>query len=312
MPQANLDAGTIKTSILIPAKNGQSHIAACLQAIYSQQMVEPFEVLIIDSGSTDGTLEIARDFPARIETIPPETFHHARTRNLAANLARGEFLVFLSQDAIPASSTWLNAMIGNFRDPEVGAVYGRQLPSPGAPLERLETLATLYGDDRIVKKAFTAKHFGYRYYHFSDANSAIRKKVWEATKFPEDLKVFEDIAIAKRILEAGWSIVYEPQASVFHSHFHTTAGLFKRYFDLGYTMRKLQIWSPTTGTSLVRDAWNLMLRKVSRFDGNGNSRNVGVSLSQDLAKSAGMFLGLYEHLLPLSIKRRMSAFRVYE
>src|SRR5712692_11332837 len=106
----------IETSILIPTKNGAQELEACLRAVYSQKGTGPLEVIVIDSGSTDATLEIARGFPVRIEQIPPETFHHARTRNYAASLAKGEFLVFLSQDAIPASEAWLGAMISNFDD----------------------------------------------------------------------------------------------------------------------------------------------------------------------------------------------------
>src|SRR5713226_2358757 len=111
----------IETSIVIPTKNGAQDIGNCVEAVYSQKGVAPFEVIVIDSGSTDATLEIARRYPVRIEQIPAETFHHARTRNFAASIAKGEFLVFLSQDAIPASDAWLGAMISNFDDRSVGA-----------------------------------------------------------------------------------------------------------------------------------------------------------------------------------------------
>jgi len=302
----------IETSILIPTKNGERDIGACLEAAYSQEGVGPIEVLVIDSGSTDATLEIARRYPVRIENIPPESFHHARTRNFAANLATGEFLVFLSQDAVPADGLWLSAMLKNFRDPAVGAVYGRQLPVPGAPLERHDTLAAVYGDERLVKAPSTQGNLGYRYYHFSDANAAIRKSVWQKTRFPEDFKVFEDLGIAKRILDSGWQIVYEPQSRVYHSHSHTTFALFKRYFDIGFTFSRLGIWNNGTRASLVRDAWKQLRGKISRFNGNEDSYKAGVSVGSDLAKSAGMFLGLNERFLPLALKRRMSAFRVYE
>jgi rhamnosyltransferase len=146
----------------------------------------------------------------------------------------------------------------------------------------------------------------------STVNAAIRRDVWAATKFPEELKVFEDMGIAKRILDQGWTIVYEPAASVYHSHQHTTLGLFKRYFDMGYTFRQLGIWNAGTKASLLQDAWKLVRRKVARCDSSANVRKARASLSQDLAKSAGMFLGLNERFLPLMLKRRMSAFRVYE
>src|SRR5258708_7910910 len=126
----------IKTSILVLTKNEEQNIESCLRAVYSQEVADPFEVLIVDSGSTDSTVEIARQFPAQIEQIPAEAFHHARTRNLAASLAKGELLVFLVADATPVSNLWLRTLIANFEDSSVGAVHGRQLPKPGSSLER--------------------------------------------------------------------------------------------------------------------------------------------------------------------------------
>jgi rhamnosyltransferase len=299
-------------SILILTKNEAGNIGTCLGAVFSQHCSRPFEVIVVDSGSSDETVEIARRYPAQISTIPPESFHHARTRNYTASLANGDILVYLAADAFPASENWLSALLENLEDPQVGAVYGRHLPKAGSTLEREDALGAVYGEERLVKDASTRKKLGYRYYHMSTVNAAIRRNVWAATKFPEELKVFEDLGIAKRILDRGWKIVYEPRASVYHSHGHTTSGLFKRYFDIGYTMRQLGIWNEGTRLSLLRDAWDLMRRKVARFDGNGNSGMVTASLGQDLAKSAGMFLGLNERFLPFAVKRWMSAFRVYD
>ena len=187
------------------------------------------------------------------------------------------------------------------------------MPRPGSSAEREDALDIVYGEKRIVKDPAHRNGLGYRFYHFSDVNAAMRRSVWEATCFPEDLKVFEDLGIAKRILDAGWKIVYEPEACVFHSHDHTTTGLFKRYFDIGYTLKLLQIWdSPGTRTSMLRDMWKLLKNKVKRVGDKGTGRLVGKGIQQDIAKSAGLFLGLNQSYLPLTIKRRLSAFRVFE
>lgn len=301
----------VAISVLLLTKNGSSDLERVLPALYSQKDVPRFEVIAVDSGSSDGTIPLLRRYPVRLIQIPAEVFHHARTRNMAASLSFGEFLVLLSQDAVPASDFWLKNLLASFRDPQVGAVYGRHLPRPGSVAERHDTLDTIYGAKRVVKDPSHRNGLGYRFYHFSDANAAIRRSVWEVTQFPEDLKVFEDIGIAKRMLDRGWKIVYEPDAAVIHSHNHSTIGLFKRYFDIGYTLKHLRIWdAPGTRKSLRRDAWKLMERKLKRAS-RGKSTPVAWGISQDLAKSIGLFLGLNQDILPLALKRRFSAFGVF-
>ena len=301
----------IETSVIIPTKNGAQDIGVCLEAVFSQKGAGRVEVLVIDSGSTDSTLEIVRRYPVRLERIPPETFHHARTRNHGASLAEGKFLVFLSQDAIPSSNAWLAAMLANFTDETVGAVYGKQLPKSGRNIERQYTLNVHYGDLKIVKDVKSREKLGYRYYFFSDANSAIRKNVWQVTGFPEELKIFEDIGIAKRILESGKKIVYEPRACVYHSHDHTTTELFRRYFDYGVTLRRLGIWNREMRRSMMVEISAMVWKKLTEYE-KGHKGKFGASVHQDVAKTAGLLLGVSEWCLPKNLKRRFSGYGVFD
>jgi GT2 family glycosyltransferase len=303
----------VEVSILLLTKNDRRNLECVLPGLFRQRGIETCEVLAIDSGSTDGSLELLRQFPIHVKQIPGCEFHHARTRNLAASLSQGQILIFLSQDAVPTSETWLTSLVSNFNDPKVGAVYGRQLPRPHSSRERQDVLDTVYGDKKLIKDPTQPNRMGYRFYHFSDANAAIRRTVWEQVRFPEDLKVFEDLGIAKRILDRGWQIVYDPKAAVVHSHTHSTLGLLKRYFDIGYTLRLLKIWDdPRTKDSLFRDGWKLLKGKLTRAARPQNDRSVGHGLRQDLAKSIGLLLGLNQNHLPLALKRRLSAFGVFE
>lgn len=303
----------VEVSVIMLTKNGRPYLERLLPTVVAQARKVSCELLAVDSGSIDGTIELLRRFPIRVVQIPPEDFHHARTRNFAAGLAQGQILVLLSQDAIPASENWLGSMLKNFDDPQVGAVYGRQCARPGSSSERQEALDTVYGKARVVKDPAHRNGLGYRFYHFSDANAAIRRDVWEKTQFPEHLKVFEDLGLAKRVLDRGWKIVYEPEAAVIHSHDHDTLGLLKRYFDIGYTLKLLKIWdAPGTRKSLLRDAFRMVKEKVGRSHRDSAARSVRKGLQQDFAKSLGMFLGLNQNCLPLAVKRRLSAFRVFE
>jgi rhamnosyltransferase len=302
----------IKTSIVIPTKNGGEDIGACLEAVYSQKSTGPFEVIVIDSGSTDNTLEIVARYPVRLERIPPETFHHARTRNYAAGLAKGEVLVFLSQDAIPASDTWLAALARDFREPSVGAVYGRQLPKAESGPERRSAFAIMYGGARIVKMPMDGIGLGHKYYHFSNANSAIRRKVWEVTRFPDELKVFEDVGIAKRILDSGWSIVYEPEAAVYHSHDFPLDMLFKRYFDIGVVYERLGIWNDRSRASLWSDGWSAFKGKLVLLLNKERPEGTGSSLVQDVGKYVAIQLGRNERLLPRAVKKKLSLYSLFD
>jgi rhamnosyltransferase len=302
----------VEISILIPAKDEALNIKTCLDAVFAQVANAEFEVVLVDSGSTDGTPEIVSGYPVRLYHIAPEEFHHARTRNYLARLARGKYFVYLNADAFPASSNWLNCLLSNFCDSSVGAVYGRHLPKADCNLERQVVLSTMYGDKRVVKEKSRRQELGYRYYHLSTVNAAIRRDVWESTGFPEELKIFEDVGIAKRILDSGWKVVYEPSATVYHSDNHTPKNLFKRYFDLGVIWKQLDVWDDTTKSSLFRDGWRLLYRKLTAGEGDKAQSSARFStVVQDTAKYAGLMLGKNEHLLPLSIKRRMSGVQIF-
>ncbi|HUD64462.1 MAG TPA: glycosyltransferase [Candidatus Sulfotelmatobacter sp.] len=301
----------VQASILVLTKNEGRNIGPCLEAVYAQKNVGRFEVVIVDSDSTDGTAEIARRYPVRVVKIQADEFHHSRTRNFAAELAQGQYLVYLAADAFPASCEWLEALLGNFADPGVAAVYGRHLPKAGSTLEREDTLDAVYGTERLVKDPLHGQEMGYRYFHFSTVNAAIRKDAWEKTRFPEDLKCFEDLGIAKRILDGGAKIVYEPRAAVFHSHNHTGPGLFKRYFDAGVIWRQIGIWNEQTRKSMLEDMGGLLRKKWRRIRTDGNGRPVGASLRQDVAKACGLLLGLNERYIPVSVKRHFSAIGLY-
>lgn len=301
-------------SILILCKNEAANLGPCLDAVFGQRGVGEFEVIVVDSGSTDGTIEIARQYPIQLKQIPAEDFHHARTRNYAASLANGGYLVYLAGDARPTADDWLQRLLGHFDDPDVAAVYGRQVAKEGATRERRATFNLLYPAKPVVKDRAKKRELGYRYYHFATVNAAIRRSVWEAGRFPDEVKVFEDIAIAKIILDRGLKIVYEPEAAVYHSHNHSLQDVIRRYFDTGATWRRLGMWDAEARASMIRDALRILQLPWGERHQNGEpgSPPERLSVTEVAAKSFGFALGLNERFLPLVVKRRLSAFKLFE
>jgi rhamnosyltransferase len=300
-------------SVLVPSKNGANCIRQCLDAVYSQDFDGTVEVILVDSGSTDGALDIIRQYPVKLYQIPPESFHHARTRNYLASLSSGKYLVYLSQDALPANNQWLRALISNFKDPQVAAVYGRHLPKPGSTFERKAVLASTYGDYKIVKDSTRKNELGYRCYHFSTVNAAIRREVWESIHFPEDLPVYEDVSISVELLNKGWRIVYEPSASVYHSHNFDAKALFKRYFDTGVVYQRRGVWDNGGKSSILREGLRMLRKKLVDKDSNGSSPNKAVwtSIGYDFTKFIALVLGRNSRFLPLVAKRRLSGYKIF-
>jgi rhamnosyltransferase len=215
-----------KASIVIPTLNGGPLFAQGLRSLFGQEPGFDFEVVVIDSGSTDGTLEVLSRHPVQLLHTTRKEFNHGLTRTRAAAAARGEFLVFLTQDAEPTSPNWLGNLLRPFEDPAVAGTYARVLPRPDAsPLVERKVMQDLvYGTERLVKRiedraAWERSHpFERRMQgHFNNVCSAIRASVFRVLPFRE-IDFGEDLDWGLRALEAGHTIVFEPTAEVWHSH----------------------------------------------------------------------------------------------
>ena len=295
------------TSVIILTKNAGSDFQDTLQAIYAQKYPGEFEVIIVDSGSTDNTLDIARNYPTKVHHIKPEDFGHGRTRNFAASLAIGSYLVFLTQDAVPATDLWLTNLIRNFDDSKVAGVYGRQIPQKATnPMESF-FLNTRYPPSKMVKNGGQGK-LDMNTIFFSNANSAIRKEIWEEHPFDDSLIMSEDQEWAKKVLLAGYEIVYDPGAAVYHSHNYSLKTVFQRYFDSGVSLKQFasKEYSSFTSEGLA------YTRSEMRFlITDGYIRWLPYAVFYDLAKFLGVSLGKKEKYLPFSLKKRLSLHSYY-
>jgi glycosyltransferase involved in cell wall biosynthesis len=217
-----------KVSVVIPTLNEASFkFEELLKKISTQEEDFEREVLVIDSGSTDGTVELARRYGAIVHQIRRQEFNHGATRNLGISLARGEYVALIVGDAVPVDERWLATMVENLeQDEQVAGVYSRQIPHPEASALTRVLASSLAIASPERREQFVSDPEKYREMPprkrrriaaFDDVSSCVRRSVWEEMPF-EKTNFGEDIRWGKRIVEAGYKIVYEPRSVVFHSH----------------------------------------------------------------------------------------------
>jgi glycosyltransferase involved in cell wall biosynthesis len=215
-------------TVAIPVLNGGPLLATVLDAVAAQQVDRPVEVVVIDSGSTDGSPDVARGHGARVEQIPPSAFNHGTTRNALMELATGDHVAFLTQDSVPASPQWLQALLNGFTlAGDVALVFGPHRPRPDAsPMVRRELLELFARFDQGVQRGPGTTGPAQ---FFSSANGAVARWAWERIPF-QPVPYAEDMVLARDMLAAGLAKAYVPEAAVIHSHDLPPVQAFRRYF----------------------------------------------------------------------------------
>jgi len=247
-------------SIILLTYNGDLYLVEVLASIFEQKTQFRYEVLVIDSGSSDRTLAILKDYPVRTIQISNATFGHGRTRNLGVQKTFGQYVVFLTQDATPASQNWLDNLIRPIAEDErVAGAYSRQIPRLDCnPIEArdiglgagpLSIVKRIDFQDPIQKRDYGA--WQSRFISFSNVSSCIRRDVLERLPFSETIVMVEDQEWCKRAIEAGYGVVYEASSVVYHSHNHSLRMIYKRHFDYGVSLREFSFLSMTVKSILV-------------------------------------------------------------
>lgn len=237
----SMEGGVIdaKVSVLIPTYNAGPDLYQVLQHIRAQQGIREMEVIIVDSGSGDGTRELAAEYGARVHDIRKEEFNHGETRNLAASLASGEYLVFLSQDAIPVGQRSIYGLISAMRtDAGIAAATSRQIPRSDADVFACWQL--WYYTNKIMAiesdRVESSGRNGFfrlppaerrRMAQIDNVFSCVRRDVFEQFRYRR-LPYAEDLDLGIRLLDAGHKIAFLSSVSVVHSHIRPPAYFFKR------------------------------------------------------------------------------------
>ena len=195
-----------KVSIIIRTKNEEQWIEQCLIKINSQTYSN-FEIIIVDNQSTDSTLNKISKF--KVKLIKIKKFYPGDALNKGIKKSSGDIIVCLSAHCIPEKNDWLLKLVKNFKDKNVAGVYGRQLPLPYSSDFDKRDLYTLFGLEKRIQKKDT---------FFHNANSAIRKKIWDKVQFDDKIDHIEDRIWARKVIDKGYKLIYEPNAAVFHWH----------------------------------------------------------------------------------------------
>jgi rhamnosyltransferase len=308
----------VKVSIIILVKNGDAYLEEVLKKVFAQEIEEKFEVIAIDSGSTDNSKTILSKFPVQLTEIPSMSFNHGETRNLGASLSQGAYLVYLTQDAIPGNEKWLESLIQPFKeDPLVAGAFSGHRPRTDCPLmEKRQILHTVLtsGSEKRVNTAVGNPEYErnpYPFIWFSNTSSCIRKEVWEKIPFRK-LEFAEDQDWAKRVLEAGYKTVYVPDSIVTHSHHYRSIKNFRRFFEHARAMKEIfgkeefpffkNIFSAT------RDSVKADFQFFQSEEGNkwGFIRWFFPSLFWYLSAFSGLWMGTHLERIPFKIREMFS------
>ncbi len=220
--------------IIVPTFNAGPRFSQLLEKL-THQTIKPQNIIIIDSGSSDSTLQTAKEYSCKIITIENKNFDHGTSRNLAAAEVTSEFMIFITQDAIPADEYTIAELIKPIQaDPNVAICYGRQLPMPHVrPLESFARQFN-YPAQSILKTKDDIATLGIKTFFCSNACSAIRHSIFNKLGgFKNNAIANEDMLFAAKAILQGYSVYYSAEARVYHSHDYSLFETFKRYFNIG-------------------------------------------------------------------------------
>lgn len=247
-------------SIVIRAYNEEKHIGRLLEGI-RQQTISDVEMILVDSGSIDGTVSIAKSFGASVVRIPSEEFTFGRSLNLGIRAARCELIVIASAHVYPVYPDWLESLLRPFEEQNVALTYGKQRGPKTAHYSEQQIYHQWYPDASNLRQPTS---------FCNNANAAIRKRLWEKHPYDETLTGLEDLAWAKRVREQGYDIAYVAEAEIVHVHQETPQGVFNRYRREGMAFKQIHPeahfsiydFARLTIMNILSDAWHAARERV--------------------------------------------------
>jgi glycosyltransferase involved in cell wall biosynthesis len=310
-----------EVSVAIPVRNGGEMFAGVLRALAAQTVEH--ELLVCDSGSSDGSVALAHAHGARVLEIPARSFSHGGTRNLLMDAARGTHVALLTQDSEPAETCWLERLLEGMEAAQgVALAYGPYRPRPHAPEPVRIELERWFGSlspDGATRVERLAEHervqpvvelVGRRGF-FSDANACVARAAWERVPFRE-VPYAEDRVLAIDMLRAGYAKAFVPAAATIHSHDYTAAQQLLRSFDEWRGLREVYGWrEPASPAHLLSQLRGELGRARAYLIEQGapsgaRRRTLAAVARHHVVSRAGALLGSRADILPARVRRTLS------
>jgi rhamnosyltransferase len=304
-------AALYKTRIIVPTRNGGGRWREAAVAL-RDAVPDPAMVAVVDSSSTDGSDVFARSLGFEVERIDPATFNHGRSRQEAVDrfCESGEFVVFLTHDAVIEGPQSFTLLLETFSNQRVGAAYGRQLPHSDASLFGSHSASFLYPPISETRTLADVSRYRIRTAYISNSFAAYRMTALrECGGFPSALILGEDTHVALQMLLAGWSLTYCAEALVRHSHDYSVAQDMQRYFDVGVLHAQLPQLLQKLGEP-EGDGLRFVTSEL-RYMGRTAPWLLPEVVIRNAAKYLGYRLGRVYRRLPNSLRRRLSMTKGY-
>jgi len=290
-----MSEGNPKASIVIRCYNEAEHLPKLLGEL-KRQTFRDFEMVVVDSGSDDGTLEIVESEEVILEHIRKEDFSFGRSLNIGCKAAKGEILVFISAHCYPETEDWLRHLIDGFGDDKVAAVYGRQRGVPDSHFSERQIFRRWFPDASVSRQQDPFSN---------NANCAIRRSLWHEFPYDETLTGLEDVAWAQTVMRHGWWISYRADAGVIHVHDETPNQIRNRYrreaitFQSVFPSEHFNVWdfARLSARNVIKDwraaanqgvlpsnMWPIVRFRVSQFAGTYQGFHMRRPPSSDLKR----------------------------